>query len=1121
MLSKYLCKPRIFSALSALLSDSDKGGLSMAWHDKRVEEVAKELNTDLASGIVDTSAQARAEKYGRNSRTVRKPRTLDPALWRSAMLLPAVVFAAAAVVYIFTADYAAAVSIFLAALVTLGAQASILYRAGKLVDSIERISAPVSTVVRGGMRRVIDTALLVPGDVVILRAGDEIGADMRVVESVELRVDESPLQGGFISARKTVEDEAQEDTAIAAHSNMLYCGCTVSSGYGRAVVVETGEKVAFPPAQAAIPKYAYGSDADTRALVHANRRLSIAGVIACVLALAAGLVGQEMKTENLVSTILLCCTLGAGLIPAALCLAQTAILSRACARLARRGAVVKSLHAMENIDRVSSVVLPKTGVVTADEMTATVLWSGGNTYDISGRGWAPDGEFTDADGHAVDISRRRDAALAMIAASLCGSSDIEEVSAGQWVRRGDPTECALVTMAAKAGLFRADTNEMFPRIAVFPYEPEKRMMSTIHRRGRSAVLYAKGAPELVLACSDQVQVGARTQTLSDANREQITERFTRMTEQGLRVVALAYRELGHVEEGAQFDAGVESSLVFLGLVGIENRVAHGSVAAFNQCESAGIKTLMVSGDEMGTTSDTALSLGIHEAVFDGDEIDRISPKELVNRLRLVRAAARVTPQGKRAIVDAQKQAGLYVAAAGTHPGDAPALRASDIGFALGANSTEALRQSAEVVLDESAFSEIARVIEESRRGFARLCGYTVFAMAVGLAAFLAVLVSYLAHLPLPLSAVHFAWLGAILSLIPALVLDGEPGERSAMRTSPRMEGETPVHLRSALCALCLALVPAGLTLAAAAIAQAYGTGAKLGEPELSAYVRASGFVSFLLMTLALAHTTRSEQTGLLRMGVTTNRRLLIYSGAALLAAILAVYLPFLHTVFDTRALQFTQWLIAVAFAAVTLVWGEVFKGVIRPLLERAIKVTPKSPQRRIRRVEFGEGFFSKFENADPTQEEEPQEKPDEPEPEPEPEIVEVSDKEQTAPEDAQASTGETMIFGAVKPEETPEGDTEAAEEPAPEPEDPQDAASVEEPEPEEASEEPAPEPEPAEEAQPEQEKPKVTQDTLARFMTNVPDELKMYGDVFASLPHEILKSGLDAAETPNGEKTEE
>ena len=194
----------------------------MAWHDKRVEEVAKELNTDLASGIVDTSAQARAEKYGRNSRTVRKPRTLDPALWRSAMLLPAVVFAAAAVVYIFTADYAAAVSIFLAALVTLGAQASILYRAGKLVDSIERISAPVSTVVRGGMRRVIDTALLVPGDVVILRAGDEIGADMRVVESVELRVDESPLQGGFISARKTVEDEAQEDTAIAAHSNMLY-----------------------------------------------------------------------------------------------------------------------------------------------------------------------------------------------------------------------------------------------------------------------------------------------------------------------------------------------------------------------------------------------------------------------------------------------------------------------------------------------------------------------------------------------------------------------------------------------------------------------------------------------------------------------------------------------------------------------------------------------------------------------------------------------------------------------------------------------------------------------------------------------------------------------------------
>lgn len=1070
----------------------------MAWYTKSAQEVAKELNTDIQAGIPEASAKTRAEKYGQNSRPGRRPKKIDPAIWRSAMLLPAVVFTAAAVLYILTKNYAAAVSILLAAAIAAGAQGMILMRAGRLLDSIRRITTPVSTVVRDGTRRVIDTALLVPGDVVILKPGDEIGADMRVAESVELKIDESPLPGGFISSRKNAADVLDEDTELGARSNMCYCGCTVASGYGRAIVVETGEKVAYPQKEAALPKYEYGAQAETRQFVRVNRRLCAAGLILCALALVVGLLNQELNRDTLVSTILICCTLAAAAIPAGLGLAHTALLTSGMEKLARRGSVVKSMHAMEEINRVDTLVLPKTGVVTSDEMTATVLWSGGKYYDISGRGWTPEGKFTDSDGREVDISRRRDAAMTLIAAALCANSDIEEVSAGQWMRRGDPTECALVTMAAKAGLFRADMNEMFPKIAELPFEPARRMMTSIHRRGRQAVAYAKGAPQLVLACCDTINVSGQALRLTDNNRAQIARIYDRMAEQGLRVVAVAYHELGPLPEEPNFDADVERGMTFLGLAGIENRVAHGSVAAFNLCESADIKTLMVTGDELGTVSDTALSLGIHEAVFNGDEIDSISPQELTNRLRLTRACARVTPQGRRAIIGAKKMDGSFVAAAANQAADAQALRSADIAISLGTSCAESTRQAADVVLDESSFSEITRVIEESRSVFSGLRAYSVFAMGIGFTALLAVLVCYLSGVSVAFSAVHFAWLHAVMALIPAFVLGGERNTRSTMRTPPRVEGETAVNRKSILCALVQALVPAGLVIAFYFIASARGAAAGLADAELAAYVRTASFVCLMLCLLGLAFPSRSENTSLIRLGFASNNGLLFLSGAVLVMLILAVYVPFLQGAFDTAAIGWIEWLIALAFMAVTLVWGELFKRVLRPLADRLIKIAPKQTHRRARRMDFSEGFFSRFENADPTQEEEEpahrkdtsetpvQQDAGEPVPLDEQQILE----EFAEPEALQTLQETASRTDASAQEEIPaEAQDEVSEssEPSEEAQEPENAVSAS-PDADEAVQEP--------------------ETPVESFLSGVPDELKIYGDLFAALPKEILASGL-------------
>lgn len=1040
----------------------------MSWYTKSAQEVAQELNTDAKSGITESGAKTRADKYGANSREDRRPKKIDPAIWRTSLILPAVVFFAAAVCYGATKNYAAAISILAAAGISVGAQFLMLTRAGNLIESIDRVSAPVTTVVRDGVRRVIDSTLLVPGDVVVLKSGDLIAADMRVIESLELVVDESPLPGGFISARKNASDILEEETEIAAHTTMCYAGCTVVSGTGRAIVVEIGDKVACPQAKAAA-KYAYGTAPDTKLFLRQSRRLAWVGFALSMLALAVGLLKQEMARETLVSTILTCCTLAAAVVPAGLCLVQTGLMANAMARLARRGAVIKSLNAMEDLNRVDSLVLPKTGVITSDEMTATLLWSGGEYYDITGRGWLPEGDFVDADGKTVDISRRRDAALTLIAASLCANSDIEEQSAGSWVRRGDPTECALVTMAAKAGLFRADMQEMFPKVIEIPFDPIRRRMTTIHRRGRMAVAYTKGAPETVLAASDTISVSGRAIDLTDENREQIAEIYNRLTEQGLRVVAVAYRELGVCEEDTAFDASTEENLIFLGLVGIENRVAHTSVSAFNLCESANIKTLMVSGDEMGTTSDAALGLGIHEAILDGAQISDISAAELASRLRQTRACARVTPSGRRAIVSAQKANGGFVAAAGTMAADAAAVRAADVGFALGASSAEATREAASVILDEPTFSEVTRVIEHSRRCFSALRAYAIFAMSTGIAAILAVLICYLAGLSVPFSAVHLVWLHAIIALIPTFALRDESGERSTMRAAARAEGETVINFKTIVCAAAQAVVPLGLLFAAYGIASARGTAA--GADDLTGYIRTACFVSFALSMLALAFTARSEHTSLIRLGFASNRGMLAVIGGTAAVLILGVYVPFLQNVFATVAIGWVEWLVAVAFAAVTLVWGEVFKRTLRPIVDRMIKITPKTTSRR-RRIEFGEGFFSKFENADPTQDETLDEKPVET---PVEEPVEVADEPQPIEDEAET-------------EEIVEAD--AAEQVAPE-----DAAESEEPM--EAAEEITPEETAAED------------EPIEAFMSAVPEELKIYGDLFAALPKEILESGLE------------
>ncbi len=1053
----------------------------MAWYEKSVEETIRELDTNTAAGISALEAARRRTRCGLNE-TMKKPDRQVASGGISGMMLSAAILTAAAMLCLLTKDYLSAAVLFGSALVTAALKSYSLAKIRRVLTSIAAVTAPMTTVVRESIPEIIETTLLVPGDLVQLRAGDIIGADMRLVETINLVMDESILPGGFMGAPKDAAVTVPEGTDFSAHLNMCYTGTVVRSGSGRAVVVATGRDIAAPFAVRSPYEHERRSMLN-RTIARQNKRAAVIGIICSTVVLLCSLLVQAMSIENLTSTILLAVTLAVAAIPSSLCITEAALSAAAIRRLAMQGTVVKSLDAMDRLASLDTILAQKTGVISSDEMTVTAVWTGGRLIDVRGRGYMPDGRFLDADGQEIDVGRNRSLALTLIGGALCGDSDIEELS-GQWGYRGDPTEAALVTLAAKAGLVRSDVLAMFPRVAEFPFEPERRRMTTIHKRGRQAVAYTKGAPDLVIARSSAINLGGTAYTLTDRTREQLLEVSHRLAEQGLRVIAVAYREFP--EMPSRFDADeIERDLVFAGLCGIDNRATSDSVSAFNLCAAAGIRTVIVTGDDPATASDLALSMGMSGEVFEGGGIDAIPLDELCEKMQKTRVCAKIAPLEKRAIVTALKHSGGTVAVTGTRASDAPALMAADIGVSIGANAPELTRDSADMVLEDAGYADIVRAVEESRRGFTALRSYCGFAFVCLMAEMLAVFALLVSTPPVQFSILHLAWLNVFMALIPAFVIASEPGERDIMRRPPHAAAAPAYGRLTIVSSFIQAFFPTILIVASYFIAHGRAVTAGLAEADIETYAKTASFLTLTLSLLALAHSCRSERTSLIRLGVCSNRALLAVTLGVAAVLVAAVYIPALHSVFATTSVGVIEWLVALGAAALSLVWSELYKGILRPILARSIR-EKRIDEKSKSGGSLTERLFEKFEGDDPTQED-----------------VEPTRREKRAAKKAARAAERTEEGEEPVPESVPV--LEAGEEP--EIVEPDDAKQYE------ASDEPL-----AETAR----LPGIAggEETGASspddVLSELPDELRQYEDIIANLPPEILEGGLPISAASGG-----
>jgi Ca2+-transporting ATPase len=783
------------------------------------------------------------------------------------------------------------------------------YRAERAIEALRQMAAPSATVVRDGKVDDVPARELVPGDVVLLRAGDRASADARLSEVVALQVEESALTGESQPVEKQTGDLSGEELQLGDRTNMVYAGTTVTYGKGRGVVVATGMETEFGGIARMLQTIERGKTPLQLSLDRVGMLLARTALVLVVVVVGIGL----LHGEAFLDMLLFGAALAVAVVPEALPAVITISLTLAAQRMVRRQVLVRSLPAIETLGSVSVICSDKTGTLTKDQMTVRKTFSSAQLVEVTGAGYEPEGEFR-RDGSPVEPS----AALVETLRAAALASDAELVrseSGDEWQVRGDPTEAALIVAAAKAGLHRPDLLAECPRVDEIPFTSEAKRMTTVHETPNGSVAYAKGAPEVIVqACTRQLTASGET-ALDEAGRDAILETARQLAGEALRVLAVAGRR------GATID-DAERELTFLGLVGMIDPPRPEAKAAVRTCVEAGIRPVMITGDHPLTAEAVAREIGLlaDGRAVTGSELESMDGNELAREAETIQVYSRVSPEHKLRIVTALQQNGHSVAMTGDGVNDAPALKKADIGVAMGITGTDVTKEAAAMTLTDDNFASIVAAVEEGRSVFGNIKKYLMYLLSANLGEIGLLVGASLLGKPLPLSAVQILYVNLATDGLPALALAVDPPERGLMRRPPRRRGEGIFTKR-----ITALIVTGGVwsTLVTLSLfSWAVSTERALAEAMTMT------FVTLVMIEFFKAYSYRSDRNSVFDRPF-ANRWLNLAIAWEIALVVLVVNVPFLQDAFGTTSLSAADWAI-VAGSAVTIVPVlEVAKRLIR------------------------------------------------------------------------------------------------------------------------------------------------------------------------------------------------
>ncbi len=882
---------------------------SATWHSLAAADVLKQLASHSDVGLDSTEAGKRLATYGFNElQGGKKILALGLLIEQFKNVLILILLGASLVSgFLGHGLEAVAIAVIVLFAVLLGFIQE--YRAEKAIDSLKKMAAPTALVLRNGEEQEVPAKELVSGDIIIIATGDKIPADARLIQAVNLKIEEAALTGESIAVEKNTAAISDLNAPLGDRKNLVFSGTSATYGRGLAVVVATGMATEFGKIAHLLQSVESAPTPLQQNLDKVGKNLAKIAFVLVIVVVGLGLMRGQPFLELFIFGI----ALAVAVVPEALPAVVTISLAIGVQRMVQRNALVRRLPAVETLGATTIICSDKTGTLTKDEMTVRkILLPDVGIIEVSGSGYEPRGSFTLNKGSWQPTDQLKNL---LQAAALSSDAHIKQHE-GQWEVSGDPTEGALVVAAAKTGLDKSVLDTEYVRVAEIPFSSETKRMTTLHRYGNNYHIYSKGAVEVILnSCTHSLENSAR-KPLDQAAREKIINTAELLSGEALRVIAVA---IGSSETENIRD----TELTFLGLFGMIDPPRPEAKAAIETCKQAGIKLAMITGDHPTTARAIATELGLMSPggrVVIGSELENINDQELEADIETISVFARVSPAHKLRIVSVLQKNGHIVAMTGDGVNDAPALKKADIGIAMGIAGTDVSKEAADMMLTNDNFASIVAAVEEGRIIFGNIKKYLMYLLSSNIGEMGLMIGASLLGLPLPLSAVQILYVNLATDGLPALALAVDPPAKDIMNEPPRTT-KNGIFTRPVISLITVGgLVSTTLNLGL--FIWAYNSGRTAAEAMTMV------FVSLVLIQFFKAYSFRSERHSIVS-GFFSNKWLNRAVAWELLLLIAIIYVPFLQKPFNTFALTVSDWLIAIGTACLVVPALEIAKYISR------------------------------------------------------------------------------------------------------------------------------------------------------------------------------------------------
>ena len=882
------------------------------WYSLSEEEVSKNLESDLKNGLSKEKVEKMREKYGVNEITSKgKKSVLQMIIEQFKDFMIIVLIIAAIVSGLASREFTDSIIILI--IVVLNAVIGVVQelKAQKSLDALKNLSTPTCKVVRDSKVETISSKELVPGDIVILDTGDFVPADMRLIEAVNLKIQEAALTGESVPVEKDTNIIEKENVGVGDKTNCAFSSSLVTYGRGKGIVTEIGMNTEVGKIATMLDSVDENETPLKRRLEALGKTLGIAALVICLVIF---LVGSLVHGRDLLSMFMTAVSLAVAAIPEGLPAISTIVLSIGVQRMVKRNAIIRTLPSVETLGSATVICSDKTGTLTQNKMTVEKVFFNNKVFDVSEK-------VNDVDEHYK---------LLLNSMILCNDSKLTKENESYKVT-GDPTETALVDLGIKSNFVKTKMDEEFKRIEEIPFDSDRKLMTTVHEVENEKIVYTKGGLDELLACCNKILLDGNVIDITDAHKAEIRKVNEELASNALRILAMAYKNINELPSKENISS-LESDLIYIGMVGMIDPARPEVKEAVAKCKTAGIRPVMITGDHKITAVAIAKEIGIlneGDKAVTGEELEKMSQEDLEKNVKDISVYARVSPEHKVRIVKAWQSHGEVVAMTGDGVNDAPALKTSDIGAAMGIVGTDVAKEAADVVLTDDNFATIVSAVEEGRRIYDNILKAVAYLLSSNIGEIIVLFVATMLGWAIePLLPIHILWINLVTDSLPALALSVDPAEKDIMNRKAKKDKN--IFSKGMIWRVAYQGIMVGiLTLLAFCVGcgwnfdglvDAAGNITTLGQTA-----QTMAFAVLALCQLTHVFNLRSNKDSIFKVGLLTNKTLIgavVLSGALMLTVL---NLPFLQEIFEVVKLPLVdlEWVIGLVIAPIVIV--EVFK----------------------------------------------------------------------------------------------------------------------------------------------------------------------------------------------------